>query len=118
MDSRQHGRHDAIEPVRNGAGVALAADDPKVNAATQQIERGAKQIPGEKHAGPRSSWVGLILMAASFGIYFAYPVVPFLPLSMWQKGGVVIGLAAVSWGVFLAGSALVGRKGVAPLEHR
>jgi hypothetical protein len=57
-------------------------------------------------------------MVASFGIYLAYPVLPFLPLSMWQKGGVAIGLAAVSWGVFLAGSALVGRKGVARLERR
>ena len=66
----------------------------------------------------RSSWVGLVLMVASFGIYLAYPVVVFLPLSMWQKAGVAIGLAALSWGAFLAGSALVGRKGVARLQRR
>lgn len=65
-----------------------------------------------------SFWVGGILILLSFGIYPAYPLVPFLPISLWQKGGLGIGLAALSWGLFFAGSALVGRKGVAYLKRR
>ncbi len=33
-----------------------------------------------------SFWVGGILILLSFGIYPAYPLVPFLPISLWQKG--------------------------------
>jgi hypothetical protein len=65
-----------------------------------------------------SFWLGIILMALSFGIYPSYPVVPFLPISAWHKGEVAIGLSAVSWGMFLVGSALVGKKGVAYLKRR
>jgi hypothetical protein len=57
-------------------------------------------------------------MALSFGIYPSYPVVPFLPISAWRKGEVAIGLSAVSWGMFLVGSVLVGKKGVAYLKRR
>jgi hypothetical protein len=39
-------------------------------------------------------------------------------MSTWQKGGVGIALAAVSWGMFLAGCALAGKKGVAYLKRR
>jgi len=65
-----------------------------------------------------SFWLGVILMALSFGIYPAYPVVPFLPISAWRKGEVALGLAAVSWGMFFLGSVLVGKKGVAYLKRR
>jgi hypothetical protein len=65
-----------------------------------------------------SFWLGVILMALSFGIYPAYPVVPFLPISAWRKGAVAIGLSALSWGVFFAGSMLAGKNGVAYLKRR
>jgi hypothetical protein len=65
-----------------------------------------------------SFWLGVILMALSFGIYLAYPVVPFLPITVWRKGEVAVGLAAVSWGMFFVGSVLVGTKGVAYLKRR
>ena len=65
-----------------------------------------------------SFWLGVILIALSFGIYPAYPVVVFLPISMWRKGEVAMGLAAVSWGMFFVGSVLVGKKGVAYLKRR
>jgi hypothetical protein len=65
-----------------------------------------------------SFWLGVILIALSFGIYPSYPVVPFLPISAWRKGGVAIGLSAVSWGMFFVGSVLVGKKGVAYLKRR
>jgi VIT1/CCC1 family predicted Fe2+/Mn2+ transporter len=63
-------------------------------------------------------WAGVIMLLLSFAIYPAYPLLPFLPISAWQKGAVGIALAAVSWGIFFAGSALVGKKGVAYLKHR
>jgi hypothetical protein len=74
------------------------------------------KLPGP--LGPVWLWVGVILILLSFGIYFAYPLVPFLPVPMWQKGGVGIGLASVSWAMFFVGSALVGKKGVAEFKRR
>jgi hypothetical protein len=65
-----------------------------------------------------SFWLGVILMALSFGIYPSYPVVSLLPISAWRKGGLAIGLSAVSWGMFFVGSVLVGKKGVAYLKRR
>jgi len=65
-----------------------------------------------------SFWLGVILVVLSFGIYPAYPVVPFLPISAWRKGEVAVGLLAVSWGMFFVGSVLVGKKGVAYLRRR
>ena len=65
-----------------------------------------------------SFWLGVILMALSFGIYPAYPVVPFLPISAWRRGEVAMGLSVVSWGMFFVGSVLVGKKGVAYLKRR
>ena len=67
--------------------------------------------------GPASLWAGGLLILLSFGIYPAYPLVPFLPISLWQKGGVGIGLSVLSWTLFFAGSALIGRRGMAHLRH-
>jgi hypothetical protein len=69
----------------------------------------------------RRSWrllFGVILMALSFGIYPAYPMVAFLPISRWDKAGVAVGLAAISWSMFLVGSVVVGKKGVDHLRQR
>ena len=66
--------------------------------------------------GRASFWLGASLVLLSFAIYPAYPLVPFLPISLWQKGGVGIALATLSWAMFLAGSALVGKKGLAYLK--
>jgi hypothetical protein len=63
-------------------------------------------------------WLGASLILLSFGSYPAYPLVHFLPISLWQKGGVGLALAAISWGFFLVGSALVGKKGVDYLKRR
>lgn len=57
-------------------------------------------------------------MALSFGIYLAYPAVPFLPISAWAKGGVAVGMSIVSWGMFFAGSILAGKEGLAYLKRR
>jgi hypothetical protein len=63
-------------------------------------------------------WLGVILMALSFGIYPSYPIVVLLPISAWRQGEVAIALSAVTWGMFLVGSVLVGNKGVAYLKRR
>ena len=64
-------------------------------------------------------WLGVILLALSFGIYPSYPaVVPFLPISAWRKGEVAIGMSAVSWGMFLPGSVLVGKNAMVYLKRR
>jgi hypothetical protein len=57
-------------------------------------------------------------MALSFGIYLAYPVVPFLRISGWARGGVAVGMSVVSWGMFFVGSVLAGKEGVAYLRRR
>jgi hypothetical protein len=69
---------------------------------------------------PRRSWfwLGVILMALSFGIYPAYPMVVFLPISRWDKVGVAVGMAAISWSMFFVGSGFVGKKGLAYLKQR
>ncbi len=71
--------------------------------------------------GPRrrfSFWFGISLIGLSFCIYLAYPVVPFLPISAWGKGGVAVGMSIVSWGIFFAGSILAGKEGLASLKRR
>jgi hypothetical protein len=57
-------------------------------------------------------------MALSFAIYPAYPFVPFLPISRWAMGETAVGMSAVSWGMFLVGSVLAGKDGVAYLKRR
>ena len=69
---------------------------------------------------PRRSgfWLGVVLMALSFGIYPVYPFVAFLSMSWLDKLGVAAGLAAISWSMFLVGSVLAGKEGLVHLKHR
>ena len=54
---------------------------------------------------------GIMLMTASFLVYPAYSVVPFLSLSDRMKIGVTLLASLLSWGVFYAGIYLSGREG-------
>ena len=65
-----------------------------------------------------SVWLGASLMVLSFGIYLAYPVVPFLSLSAWHKGGLAIALSLLSWGMFFLGSLLAGKEALGRLKQR
>ena len=65
-----------------------------------------------------SFWLGVFLMTLSCGIYPAYALVAFLPISRWDKGGLAVGLSALSWSMFGVGSVLVGKKGLAHLRRR
>jgi len=63
-------------------------------------------------------WLGCGLIVLSFGIYPAYPVIVFLPLPAWARGVVALGLSALSWAMFLTGSALAGGAGLSYLRRR
>jgi hypothetical protein len=58
-----------------------------------------------------SFWLGVGLMAASFGIYLCYPAIPFLPISLAAKVGLGVVGSVVSWSIFFVGSLLAGREG-------
>ena len=102
--------HERTQPGRSqpAGGVALGGWGHGGREATRNIVKLRRPPQG------LSFWLGVILMALSFGIYPAYPVVPFLPISAWRKGEVAMGLSAVSWGMFFVGSVLVGKKGAWP----
>jgi hypothetical protein len=58
--------------------------------------------------------VGTVLMAGSFLVYPAYPVILlWLPLSASAKAGVSVAVWVLSWGTFSLGAYLAGPKGYA-----
>lgn len=64
-----------------------------------------------------SFWIGLALIAASFGIYPAYPVIALLPIPADERvAGAVVG-SVVSWSIFALGTTLAGREGIAYLKR-
>ena len=69
--------------------------------------------PGLREGGiSRARFIaGIILMTASFLVYPAYSVVPFLSLSDRIKIAVTLLASLLSWGVFYAGTYLIGREG-------
>jgi hypothetical protein len=91
--------------------VLLPESDPPARVTAESL------LALPEPPGRASLWAGGLLILLSFGIYPAYPLVPFLPISLWQKGGVGIGLAALSWSLFFAGSALVGKRGMVYLKR-
>ena len=62
--------------------------------------------------------IGIGLIAGSFLVYPAYPVIVFLPLSEGGKIVATVAASVVSWGVFTAGLYLAGRRGYAWLRLR
>jgi hypothetical protein len=81
-------------------------------AAVTQVSKGFRR-PGRSWF-----WLGVTLMTLSFGIYPAYALMVFSPMSWLDKFAVAVGLAAISWSVFLVGSAFAGKKGLAQLRQR
>ena len=61
---------------------------------------------------------GIVLMSASFLVYPAYSVVPFLSLSDRMKIGVTLLTSLLSWGIFYVGIYLSGREGYEWLKGR
>jgi hypothetical protein len=62
--------------------------------------------------------VGVVLMAGSFLVYPAYPVLFLLPASAGRRVEVTFAATAASWAVFAAGIVLAGRRGWVWLRRR
>jgi hypothetical protein len=62
--------------------------------------------------------MGVALMAMSFLVYPAYPLILFLSLSGRVKIGVAVLASLLSWGVFCGGYYLAGREGYDWLKGR
>ncbi len=59
---------------------------------------------------------GVALIAASFLVYPAYPLIVFLPLSDTTRVAATLAASLASWGAFTAGLFLAGEKGYAWLK--
>ena len=70
------------------------------------------------HRGRRGFVTGVLLMAGSFLVYPAYPVLVFWPVSDRTRIAVTLAAAAASWAVFGAGLYLAGRRGWVWLRRR
>ena len=74
---------------------------------------------GRRAVAGRARFVaGIVLMAMSFLVYLAYPMILFLSLSDRMKIGVAVLASLLSWGVFCGGFYLAGRKGYEWLKGR
>jgi hypothetical protein len=74
--------------------------------------------PGRPHRGRRGFLAGVLLMAGSFLVYPAYPVLVFWPVTDHSRAEVTLVAAALSWAVFSAGLYLAGRRGWVWLRRR
>jgi hypothetical protein len=70
------------------------------------------------HRGRRGFVAGVLLMAASFLVYPAYPVLVLLPTMEQHRVETTVAAAAVSWAVFGTGLVLAGRRGWVWLRRR
>jgi hypothetical protein len=61
--------------------------------------------------------IGVALIASSFAIYPAYPVIALLPLPVDERLVLAVAASVVSWGVFLLGTSLAGKRGVDYLKR-
>ena len=77
------------------------------------IFHGDQESGGENRESTKgfSFGLGVVLMALSFGIYLAYPLIPFLPISTTAKVAVAVVGSVASWSIFFVGSLLAGRAG-------
>ncbi len=66
----------------------------------------------------RAFWIGIGLMIVSFGIMAFYFAIPFLPVSLNAKAGIVIAISALSWGLFFVGSLFAGKEGFPFLKQQ
>ncbi|MFQ5801606.1 MAG: hypothetical protein ACE5JQ_01755 [Candidatus Methylomirabilales bacterium] len=65
----------------------------------------------------RAFWIGVGLMAMSFGVFLMYLAIPFLPVSLEAKVGIGIAGWLISWGLFLGGILLAGKEGYSYLKQ-
>ncbi len=65
----------------------------------------------------RAFWIGIGLMATSFGVFVVYLVIPFFPVSFKAKASIAIAGWVIGWGVFLIGTLLAGKDGYPYLKQ-
>jgi hypothetical protein len=70
------------------------------------------------HRGRRGFLAGVLLMAGSFLVYPAYPLLVFFPSTDRARVEVTLVAAALSWAVFSVGLYLAGRRGWVWLRRR
>jgi hypothetical protein len=74
---------------------------------------------GRRAVAGRARFVaGIVLMALSFLVYPAYPMILFLSFPDRVKIGVAVLASLLSWGVFCGGFYLAGREGYEWLKRR
>jgi hypothetical protein len=69
----------------------------------------ASERPRDKRRGRFAA--GIVLMAVSFSVYPAYPLILFLPFSGQIKAATMVAASLLSWAVFSAGIFLAGQEG-------
>src|SRR5262245_50252747 len=74
--------------------------------------------PTHPHRGRRGFMAGVLLMAGSFLIYPAYPVLILWPASELARVQIALAAGAMSWGAFSVGLYLAGRRGWVWLRRR
>ena len=80
--------------------------------------------PHHGHGGPRSHrgrrgfTTGVVMMAGSFLVYPAYPILVLWPTTERIRVGLTVVAAGVSWVVFSTGLYLAGRRGWIWLRRR
>jgi hypothetical protein len=74
--------------------------------------------PARPHRGRRGFLAGVVLMAGSFLVYPAYPVLVLWPASEGARVEITVVAAALSWAVFSIGLYLAGRRGWVWLRRR
>ncbi len=67
--------------------------------------------PDPAYPKGKAFWIGIWLIALSFGVLAFYVLIPFLPLSLKAKGGIAFVGWIISWGCFLLGTLLAGNEG-------
>lgn len=88
------------------------SEEPQTIGIPEETERFAPRAKRMRF------FAGTILIAASFLVYAAYPLLAFLPLSAQIKVLTVVAASLLSWGIFGAGVLLTGREGYDWLKGR
>jgi hypothetical protein len=88
------------------------------DSMSRRRARSARGEAPRPHRARRGFLTGVGLMAGSFLVYPAYPVIVIWPVSDRARVEVTLVAAALSWAVFSAGLYLAGRRGWVWLRRR
>jgi hypothetical protein len=92
----------------------VPAEGSRLKVGRLRLRRGEPR----PHRGRRGFLAGVFLMAGSFLVYPAYPLLVFFPSTDRARVEVTLVAAALSWAVFSVGLYLAGRRGWVWLRRR